>query len=244
MHYFALSAVNSLDFFGLSYIFTQRNIAMVVQAHTLFPIETHAVIFQEAHGVHDTTSCFTNATLNCVKAIDNPHGIPAWKIFAWTSTEEARQSPLGPRWSLVSAPFSGGQTHLGFALETVCESLPEPIAPSSRKKRAWIHANLETYFWRTHNVWNWTFFEEIGAETGIGFTAALEPGFARLNSYPVTIGEGAVPANLEELDRSIMNREDIMHEVRNSRLLVGLLDPKEWVCSSCRLSACWPKTSG
>ncbi len=223
--YFENSAISALESFGVSYIFSLHNTSWAMGLYALFPDQIHALILKEGDHVYDIKAIFKDPSKAGVQTAQNPKGIPAWKIFAWSS-DEYKHSPLGPQWSLVSEPFLGGQTYVGYSVP--CNKLPY-VEHSKRAKppRSWIHANLETYLYVRHNNWPHTWFEEAENKTGMGCAAALEPGYARLKEYPETIGIISVPRNMVEMDRSKMSRTQILEEVARSQLLVGLLDPKE-----------------
>lgn len=240
-NYFESSAITSLRDLHVSYVFSQHNASWAVSLHTILGSLVHGVIFQEGDHRYDLKACFAddsesvdsesgNVTPGCVQGPKNPHGLPAHKVFGW-SNDMFPGSPLGRAWTLVSEPFEQGQTFIGFSVQSACESGVLPFVDSAKRQRkparAWIHANLETYFWPNHNVWPPSFFDRVMEELGVEPTAALEPGYARLKEYPKTEGVYAVPRVLKELDRSRMGREEILAEMAQSVLFVALGDPKE-----------------
>lgn len=231
---YAQSALRALKAFNLSYIFSCNDPIWASKVHNLFPVNVHSVLFQST----TVSKCFEDTKLRCVATVNATSGIPASKIFAWELGElHTSPSALGARWSLVAAPFSGGQTYIGYDFEDTCDSMPF-VAHNKRKNRAWIHANLETYLYVRHNIFPHGYFERAGNATGMAFTAALDPKEGRLTieKYPILKGVISVPSNLEELDRSKMSADELQMAVAESKLLVGLLDPKEYKFSFFNMS--------
>ncbi|KAF8311077.1 hypothetical protein DL93DRAFT_2169295 [Clavulina sp. PMI_390] len=248
--YYAHSALKSLDNLGASYVFSNVNSTWAVEIHKLFPSLVHAVIFQEGDHVYHLKSCFASSDLDkveeedeeavistievgCVKSRRFPQGIPAYKIFGW-SNDEFPGSPLGLPWTLVSEPFHGGQTYIGFSIEEQCAnkifpSVPAAARPKDPHHRAFIHANLETYFWTYHNVWKPSWFDRAVAATNVQPYAALDPQTARLKYYESAKGVWVVPKTLVELDRSKMSDKDLLDEMAKASIFVGLWDPRDMV---------------
>ncbi|KAF8311079.1 hypothetical protein DL93DRAFT_2169297 [Clavulina sp. PMI_390] len=253
--YYSHSALKSLDSLGASYVFSNVNTTWAIEIHKLFPSLVHAVIFQEGDHIYQLSSCFASAiTTNdadpesdikngCVQIPGRfPHGIPAHKLFGWGTdgwlTADFPGSPLGTAWTLVNEPFSQGQTYIGYSIQEQCEasgpdrlfpSIPAAARPKDPHHHAFIHANLETYFWLHHNDWKPSWFDRAVAATGVQAYAALDPEVARLRDYPITKGVWVVPKTLVELDRRKMSETDILTEMAKASIFVGLWDPLNMV---------------
>ncbi|KAJ7651985.1 hypothetical protein DFH06DRAFT_538320 [Mycena polygramma] len=215
------SILGAFDNLNVSYIYSARDTVFAHGVHALFPSYTRAVIFDP----HDLTACVKN-TRGCLRSPENQDGIPLWKLFSWTQLpHDQPASPLGFAWTLTGEVFPRGETFVGFSVERSCRDIPY-VEPTERLDRAFILANLETYFYGPrHNNWPPKYFEDSGAETGVQFVASLDPEDARLASYPEIEGEHHVPSNLVEIGWLPPSR--VLEEISKSRLFIGLWDPRE-----------------
>ncbi|KAJ7505458.1 hypothetical protein B0H11DRAFT_1978816 [Mycena galericulata] len=212
-----LRAFNSLN---VSYVYSPNDMNWAQSVYALFPSQVRAVIFDPAA----LKSCFQD-TRGCLRSPDNLQGIPAWKMFSYSYLPDGQPtSPLGFAWTLSPELFTRGQTYVGYSIERSCRSTPF-IEPADRLDRAFILANLETYFWRTHNVWPAKYFEDVGQQLGAQFAASLDPVVARLDLYPETKGHHSVPTGLVELNG--LSPQQWLEAVSKSKLLIGLWDPRE-----------------
>ncbi|KAJ6620752.1 hypothetical protein B0H10DRAFT_1048633 [Mycena sp. CBHHK59/15] len=217
----ARSTIDAFRSLGVYYVYSPRDMQWARSVHVLFEDQVKAVISNR----ESVRACFNN-THACVRSSHNPQGIPAWKIFNWRVFEEQEpDTPLGYAWVLSPEPvYSHGETYVGYSVEKTCRTIPY-VDPAKRLDRAWILANLETYFFVRHNVWPHEYFEDAGLQTGMHFAASLDPTDGRLVAYPETIGIISVPSNLVEV--STVSDPNRVEELAKSRLLIGLFDPRE-----------------
>nr|GAT58765.1 predicted protein [Mycena chlorophos] len=216
-----LSVLHALDSLNVTYVFSPKDVGWAQSVHEVFSDETRAVIFDPS----DLRSCLDD-TVGCVRSAENNAGIPAYKMFSWEDEASGTPpSPFGHAWTFTAEQDHRGSSFVGFAVPGTCRQSAPYVMPSERLDRVWVHAQVETQFWHTQNVWPAAYFEDAGKELDgkAEFVAALHPTDGRLKDYAMAADVHTVPDNLFELQ---VEHEDMLREIGRSRLLLGLWDPR------------------
>ncbi|KIM37567.1 glycosyltransferase family 18 protein [Hebeloma cylindrosporum] len=165
--------------------------------------------------------CFNDE--RCIQDDQNPDGIPAWKLFAftfwgskpnaiqWNSTSDPWSfNPLGSEWNLVPYQMPEKQFFLGYYYQG-CESL-EYIPHEARKDQVLILAKRSKYFHEFPAFDPTTFFTDLRNHTRheLVSTAAQEDGFP-------------IPDGLTSL--GLMSKADYDHLLANTKALIGVGKP-------------------
>ncbi|KAF7299160.1 hypothetical protein MIND_00864600 [Mycena indigotica] len=222
----------AFDRLNVSYVFSPKDIGWARNVHMAFPDQVKLVLFDRS----DLRSCL-DVTSSCVRTVQNPTGIPAFKMFTWENeaTEEA-VSPFGYPWTLTARQAYAGESFVGFSIPDSCRKEVPYVPPADRFDRVWILATVETFFWKTHNVFPPEYFEKLGDETKVRFFTQLHPTEGRLKDYPQLSDTHTVPKNLVDvgqqthLDSVDEGENDFearaLEYMSKSRLLLGLWDPR------------------
>ncbi|KAJ8503574.1 hypothetical protein ONZ45_g10738 [Pleurotus djamor] len=205
----ASSVALGLQEMGYTVIYAPRNYELV-RAYRQFPHLVKVIILEG----EDARKCFDDP--KCIKTLDNPLGIPAWKTFSlffWQNSDH----PLGNTWTLspenypVITPWdSKDNFYLGYSVERTCMGVPY-MPPHERPSQVYVLAKYSTYFYGDEYMWKNI---SLRHSLPINLVAGI---------YDHTNSGLADPDGIQNLGR--LNKDQFNDVLRQSRALLGVGHP-------------------
>jgi hypothetical protein len=170
--------------------------------------------------------CFEDTEF-CRKSDENPLGIPAWKIFAFSYFPDKGDHPVGDEWVLTAEPYveddeENQNTYLGYSLEERCRK--RGVVPwHQRSDRAYILAKTMAYFTKKQMHLPAEFLSEAHEQVGVKYLIGA-------GDYDMGGEEPQEVKGLENVGQ--LGPEEFAEKLAGSKMLIGLgnpiLSPTPW----------------
>ncbi|BEJ12708.1 hypothetical protein CspHIS471_0211680 [Cutaneotrichosporon sp. HIS471] len=224
-----MNMIDSLERQGYTVLLAgEGDWSYIAHLHRQFPDYVRVILADD--GSLDGGLPVTKMMMENLKTKENPHGVPAWKIFRFSFFPNGLSTIVGQAWSAIAEPEwkkptdqgYRNMTYLGYSLE---EDNIEIIPFHDRPMRAYILSKRVQYFYnvfgqpmigrdqitRAYHELRKEFptFEFVGAFIDDRTKEEIE-----------TLGPMEVPEGVRNLGK--LTSEAWGHEVANSRAMVGI----------------------
>ncbi|KAL7415019.1 hypothetical protein BDY24DRAFT_433906, partial [Mrakia frigida] len=179
-----------------------------VRMYRTFSNITKSVIMRSSNFNNEVDKCHEDKQ-GCLQSVDNPDGIPPWKIFGFSYFGK-EELPLGSKWMLTALPRPDESYHLGLNLEKTCTRTP--LVPwDQRRNRIFILSKLYSNFYFGMRSIEPEWYERLASDTGMEIVSVARDD---------TNGKHVLPEGIQSL--GTLSPNEFRRELSFSRVLLGI----------------------